>query len=97
MTDKDPLTWNHRKGDEYVVAVGSVVGNEKAWEIVYEVSRQTHDRLGYAISEGFVDWERNDDFNIVAIRDEKPAALLWMDEITDENVPEEIVIDLANR
>lgn len=70
------LRWDHQPGDSYRVAVG-LSG------VTWTVSAQEHDTLIGAICEGFTEWDRSDDFNIVAYRDGAPTARLWMDEVLD--------------
>jgi hypothetical protein len=80
--------WAHRQGDIYVPAIGRIVGNPANWEMLWTVLEES-DKLGDAISEGFTECG-TDDFNIVAIRKGGPAALLWMNEIVDDQVPKEL-------
>jgi len=78
----EPTLWQHKPGDQYVTAIGRIVGNVERWETNWTVL-ETSDRLSYAISEGFAE-ARCDDFNIVAIRKGDPVALLWMNERIDD-------------
>jgi hypothetical protein len=75
--------WNHRPGDLYVVAIGHAWMNPTGFGIDYERGNETHERLGDAISEGFGLVE-SDDFNIAVLRGGEVKALLWMDEVTDD-------------
>jgi hypothetical protein len=77
--------WAHRPGDRYVVLVGSCVGNpDVGYDTSYYRGNEDHEKLGYAISEGFLDHDRSDDFNVGVIRGGALVATLWMDEIVDD-------------
>ena len=93
--DTEERHWEHRKGDQYRAAAGQFVGNpESGYSCEYQIASQAHPNLGYAISGGF-DMVECDDFNVVAIRDGKVAAILWMTEIIDEEP--EVLRAMADR
>jgi len=76
--------WHHQPEDEYVVITTRVEGGEKEFRLVRYSDRERFPTIKQAKSHGF-DTQETDDFNIGALRDAKLAAVLWMDEITDDN------------
>lgn len=76
--------WQHHDGDHYGVIVRRIVGSLDHFEHESTLAGgDTWDRLGDAISVGF-DHVESDDFNIGAFRDGRLVALLWMNEIVDD-------------
>lgn len=78
--------WKHRRGDRYELISASVVGNpERGYTIEHYLhSCPSLDSIAEAKSHGFACLDRSDDFNIGAIRDGRLVAILWMDEIVDD-------------
>lgn len=77
--------WSHRRGDRYVVICTSVVGSPQSGYRVEHyrppgepTTRAAAKRRGFALG-------RADDFNLGAIRDGRLVAVLWMDEVTDDD------------
>lgn len=104
MSDSDePRRWKHRKGDEYVVIIARVIGNDRdGFAIKRYRPYHSNDLLSYAISQGFTCAE-SDDFNVGAIRSGKLVATLWMDEIVDDDpvlmaeIAREVGLEVASR
>ncbi len=76
--------WQHRKGDEYVVICTSLVGNPEAgFEFVHSVSTKRCGSPAEAQRHGF-SLGRSDDFNTGVLRGGELVAVLWMDEVVDD-------------
>ncbi len=90
MSDHDVRRgkWKHRPGDRYVVICTHVVGNAADYEFVHYVSPKLCTTVDEAQSYGFT-FGRSDDFNIGVVRRGELVAVLWMDELVDDE-PSEI-------
>ncbi len=86
--------WKHRKGDEYAVLIQRIVGGPSSFETESTFVPKRQPSLGYAISAGFDEIEC-DDFNIAVFRGGKFVAVLWMNEIVDDEIP--VLRDIARR
>lgn len=76
-------TWTHEQGDQYFVVASQVVGNDEfGFHNEHHRASVNVGDLDKAIREGFR-LSRLDDFNIGVIRDGQLVALLWMDQIVD--------------
>lgn len=73
--------WRHRPGDTYTVvtAAPSVVGGEV---LVARMSHGTFPNLNQA-RRWATDMLGHHDYNIVAFRDGRPAAVLWLSEVVE--------------
>ena len=90
-TDEDRAVrkWQHRPGDEYIVIATSMVGTPRSgYGFDYCVYPRRHLSRPEAQSYGFT-IGRSDDFNIGVLRREELVAVLWMDEIVDDE-PDDI-------
>jgi hypothetical protein len=101
--DKDiphPL-WRHRDGDRYIPIACTAWMNESGHGFNYTVLEQASDHVGLAIRLG-MRAQGTDDFNIGVLRKDKLVALLWMDEVTDDDpavlarVAEQINVEAAS-
>lgn len=84
--------WRHRKGDQYVVLFGDwiTVGTYGqpdydmvqcwAWLANQRVFNARHNAARAGIQ-----WQGSDDFNIGVLRGGKLVALLWMEEVVDDD------------
>ncbi len=76
--------WTHRVGDEYVVIVTNAVTTGDGFGFVHYVSphkfltRPAAQRHGFTLG-------RSDDFNIGVLRGGDLVAVLWMDEVVDDD------------
>jgi hypothetical protein len=82
--------WHHKPEDEYVVITNHVISisttepQMRGFRIVRACDHECFPTLKEAKSHGF-DIQGSDDFNIGAMRNGMLAAILWMDEITDDD------------
>jgi hypothetical protein len=83
--DSEPRTWEHKRGDIYRVVIANAWMNEHAAGINYYPQPREHTSLASAIHDGFTEHLRGDDFNVGVWREGGLAAMLWMDEITDDD------------
>ena len=84
MTEPNALKWVHRRGERYVPVFGDWYGNptdgyRHKWSCLGEAFPTRAMAQSYGLSA-----QGSDDFNIAVVRDEKVVALLWMDEVIDE-------------
>jgi hypothetical protein len=86
----DNQIWKHRSGDAYVLLVSRINGNPESGYTTdtYVPSGVRHESKAVAIREGFIHCGC-DDFNVGVIRGGRLAAVLWMDEVVDDE-PSEI-------
>ena len=78
--------WKHRKGDTYCLITASVIGGDTTpMEIVHYWQGDGFRSVAEAKRVGLADLYRSDDFNIGAIRNGRLAAILWMDEVVDDD------------
>ena len=82
----EPRVWAHQFGDEYVLITANIVGNP---EIGYRTSHYWNHAGPFATQPeaqrvGFRTLDRSDDFNIGAVRKGRLVAILWMDQIVDD-------------
>lgn len=83
-TDDDPAeTWKHRKGDRYYVVRSYPQGNpedgywwSRWWDSDALPTIADAKRVGFGVI-------GSDDFNILAERNGRIAAVLWMNEVID--------------
>lgn len=86
--------WKHRPGDTYRVLIGSVVGNPDAgFTVAHDLSLREHANLDAAIREGLTEYGRSDDFNVAVTRGGVLMAVLWMDEVVDDE--DEVLREIA--
>lgn len=85
MDNDEPTRWIHHKGDQYRVVIASAWMNDTGYGINYHPQPKSHPTLTAAIREGFTEHDRSDDFNVGVWRQEALVALLWMDEIVDDD------------
>jgi hypothetical protein len=86
MTAREGVKWDHRAGDRYQAVVCQAWVNERGHGFSYHTAGEKGTHL-HAKNEGFRAAE-SDDFNIAAIRDGRLVALLWMDQIVDDEPSE---------
>lgn len=79
--------WTHRVGDEYVVIASIVVTSGDGFEFVHYVSPHKFLTRAIAQKHGFT-LGRSDDFNIGVLRKGQLVAVLWMDEVVDDDPTE---------
>lgn len=77
--------WQHQPGDRYVCIAMWIVGNPEAGfhtERCYYAPSQGS--IEQAWRKGLRELDRSDDFNVGVIRDGKLVAILWQDEVVDD-------------
>jgi hypothetical protein len=81
--------WQHQPGDRYVLMAPTVITNDECtdFETVWEAWVPTQRSVERAIHRGLRELNRSDDFNIGVLRDGVLVALLWMDEVVDDDPP----------
>ncbi len=85
-----PRRWEHKPGDRYVCIVRSIVGNETdGFHTTSDYYSPSQATIVGAWRRGLRELDRSDDFNLGVIRNGQLIALLWQDEIVDDD-PEEI-------
>lgn len=91
----DPVRlWKHRQGDRYVLITANVVGNpERGFEIEHYLGTGEFATIGEAKRAGLRHLDRSDDFNIGALRNGRLVAILWMNQIVDDEP--EVVAEIA--
>ena len=88
--------WQHRKGDRYLAMVSRWVGNPEAgYGTVLHPGAKLHDAIRPAELEGCRMADGTDDFNVLAYRDGRLHATLWMGEVV-ENDPDELATYYAD-
>jgi hypothetical protein len=98
-TSKPTRYWAHRRGDTYVLITSNVVGNEHRLDIAYYLAPGRYASLSAAKKAGFRTLHRSDDFNMGVVRDGRLVAILWMNQIVDdepdvvERIAEEVGLD----
>jgi hypothetical protein len=91
--DDPTRKWVHRNGDEYVLITANVVGSGPFRVEHYLNGAGPFASQPEAQRVGFRTLDRSDDFNIGAIRHGRLVAILWMDEIVDDD--SDVVADIA--
>lgn len=79
--------WKDQRGDTYVLITASINGgNSTPMTIDHYLHPGVYPSILRARTAGFRDLDRSDDFNIGVVRDGQGlAAILWMDEIVDDD------------
>lgn len=89
----DTRRWAHRPGDEYVLITANIVGSGPFRTEHYLNHAGPFATQPEAQRVGFRTLDRSDDFNIGALRKGRLVAILWMNEIVDDEP--EIVGEIA--
>lgn len=85
-TEHHRIWKDHKRGDEYVVLIASIVGNETAgFHTEWHADKARAQSLSAAIHRGFSEHDRSDDFNVGVMRDGSLLAVLWMNEVVDDD------------
>lgn len=75
--------WKHRIGDQYRAVLCKAWMNESGYGFSYYSAGQRQSSLANAKRDGFAAAE-SDDFNIWVYRDNAFVAVLWMNELLDD-------------
>jgi hypothetical protein len=86
--------WEHQTGDRYVLLVADIVGNpESGYDHSYLTTGTQFDFREDAWQAGLERLDRSDDFNLGVVRNWKLIAVLWNDQIVDDEP--EVLADIS--
>lgn len=85
MSD-EPTRWKHKPGDVYLHLVSTWFGNPTdGFDSAWGAGPERYADRAEAWRAGFRILDRSDDFNLGVIRNGRFVALLWSDEVVDDD------------